>query len=194
MEPSTIIRHVSVGSAEHTDVREPEARGSRGDGDLPRPHTAGAGLLSGQLDLAVGPAGEAWLLMRELFIAQRPRLNAITAELGLSPPQALALHHLDPDRPLTMGELAGGLCYDNSNVTGIVDRLEERGYVERRPDPRDRRAKLVRITAAGVRTRRDLLARMADPPPPLAELDPDAQVALRDLLRQALEREEDPAR
>src|SRR5215218_9395540 len=93
-------------------------------------------------------AGEAWLLLQELFVSRRPVLIAIAAELGLSPPGALALRHLDPDRPATMGELAQQLCYDNSNVTGIVDRLERLGYVERRANPLDRRVKLVHVTRA----------------------------------------------
>jgi DNA-binding MarR family transcriptional regulator len=134
----------------------------------------------------VGAAGEAWLLMRDLLISQRPRFNAITAELDLSPPQALALHRLEAGSRVTMGELAALLCYDNSNVTGIVDRLEERGYVARRPDPRDRRARFVELTEAGERARRTLLARMAEPPPPLADLDPEDQALLRDILRRAL--------
>jgi MarR family transcriptional regulator, organic hydroperoxide resistance regulator len=159
--------------------------GSRRAGE-PEARARETGLRPAEPEPPVGPAGEAWLLMRELFISQRPRLKMITGELHLSPPQALALHHLDPERPVTMGELAGELCYDNSNVTGIVDRLEERGYVERRPDPRDRRAKRLQVTAAGARARRRLLARMAEPPEALADLEPGDQLALRDLLLRAL--------
>jgi MarR family transcriptional regulator, organic hydroperoxide resistance regulator len=154
----------------------------------PRSPIAEAGLPVGEAEepKPVAAAGEAWLLMRDLLISQRPRFNAITAELDLSPPQALALHRLEVGSRLTMGELAVQLCYDNSNVTGIVDRLEERGYVARRPDPRDRRARFVELTEEGERARRTLLARMAEPPPPLADLDPGDQALLRDILRRAL--------
>jgi DNA-binding MarR family transcriptional regulator len=139
-------------------------------------------------EAGIDPAGEAWLLMRDLYISQRPQINAITGELGLGPADALALHRLDPSRPQTMGELAHDLSYDSSNITGIVDRLEQRGYVKRRADPRDRRVKLVSVTATGERVRRRLIARMAEAPPALARLSEEDQVLLRDVLRRALGR------
>ncbi|MER7187606.1 MarR family transcriptional regulator, partial [Streptomyces hyaluromycini] len=48
--------------------------------------------------------------------------------------------------PLPMRKLAQKLKCEPSNVTGIVDRLEARGLVERRPDPTDRRVKLAAAT------------------------------------------------
>ena len=50
---------------------------------------------------------------------------------------------------LTMGELSRRLMVSNGNVTGLIDRLDGEGLVERRPAPDDRRAQLVRLTAAG---------------------------------------------
>ena len=175
---------MATADGRHTPLREREARVS--------PHHA-VGVHSDLAtrhghEAAIDPAGEAWLLMRDLYISQRPRINAMTQELGLGPADALALHRLDPRRPVTMGELAHDLCYDSSNITGIVDRLEERGYVERHSDPRDRRVKLVRVTAAGESVRGQLIARMAEAPPPLARLGEADQVALRDVLRRALGR------
>lgn len=49
----------------------------------------------------------------------------------------------------TMSSLSSGLALDNSTLTGLVDRLQQAGLVERRPDPRDRRQVLVWLTAAG---------------------------------------------
>ena len=175
---------MSIGEAERPGVRAGAGPGSPSSAREPHAPPPESDATAG--DPPPGPAGEAWLLMRQLFVSQRPALTAIARDLELAPPAALALHHLDPDRPVTMGELAQALCYDNSNVTGIVDRLEGQGYVERRPDPRDRRAKLVRVTAAGAEARRRLIARMAEPPPPLAHLSERDQVALRDVLRRAL--------
>src|SRR5919204_5994412 len=85
------------------------------------------------------PASEAWALMFELMHVSKQRFMAIASEFDLSPPQVMALRHLDPDEPKPMSELALALRCDNSNVTGIVDRLEDRGLVERRPGERDRR-------------------------------------------------------
>ena len=52
---------------------------------------------------------------------------------------------------LKMGELSRRMMVTGGNVTGITDMLEEEGLVERLADPADRRATLVRLTAAGRR-------------------------------------------
>jgi MarR family transcriptional regulator, organic hydroperoxide resistance regulator len=134
------------------------------------------------------PAAEAWALMQRLFAPQRRRFMALAAEYELSPPQLGALKALDSDNPLAMSELAEVLGCDNSNVTGIVDRLEDRGLVERRPGERDRRVKMLTITGRGAQIRDALGARLSEPPEPLASLPPDDQVALRDIMRRALGR------
>ena len=53
------------------------------------------------------------------------------------------------DRRPTMNELARFLGLDKSSVTGLVDRAERRGLVERVPSPADRRAVLVNLTEHG---------------------------------------------
>jgi MarR family transcriptional regulator, organic hydroperoxide resistance regulator len=113
---------------------------------------------------------------------------AIASEFELSPPQVMALRLLDPDEPKPMSELAAALRCDNSNVTGIVDRLEDRGLVERRPGERDRRVKMLSITERGAQIRAQLGARLGEPPEPLAKLSLDDQRALRDIMRRALGR------
>ncbi|HEX2127331.1 MAG TPA: MarR family transcriptional regulator, partial [Thermoleophilaceae bacterium] len=79
-------------------------------------------------------AAEAWGLLLQLFFAHhRPRLIELGHELDLAPQQMIALKSLDEPRP--MSALAGMLACDSSNVTGIVDRLESRGLVERQSSP-----------------------------------------------------------
>src|SRR4051794_7591459 len=107
------------------------------------------------------PASEAWALMHELFHASRRRFLAVASEFALSPPQVRALGVLDPDRPVPMSELAEALHCDNSNVTGIVDRLEDRGLVERRSAAHDRRGEKL----AGARRRGGLGGGAARRPP-----------------------------
>ena len=68
--------------------------------------------------------------------------------------QAMALTSLEPGEPIPMSALAGLLMCDNSNVTGIVDRLEALGLVERQPAERDRRVKAVALTEQGDRPAR----------------------------------------
>src|SRR3954468_16270111 len=114
----------------------------------------------------VSPASEAWALMFELMHLSKRRFMAIASEFELSPPQVMALRQLDPDEPKPMSELALALRCDNSNVTGIVDRLEDRGLVERRPAAHDRRVKMLSITARGAQVREALGARLSEPPEP----------------------------
>src|SRR4051812_46480918 len=112
------------------------------------------------------PASEAWALMHELFHASRRRFLAVASEFDLSPPQVRALGVLDPDRPVPMSELADALHCDNSNVTGIVDRLEDRGLVERRSAAHDRRVKMLAVTARGGGRRGGPGGRPGQAPPP----------------------------
>jgi DNA-binding MarR family transcriptional regulator len=129
-------------------------------------------------------AREIWTLLVELSMSHmRERFIAIVTELGLSPPQAHALKVLRPGNPIAMRELADGLHCDPSNITGIVDRLEARGLVERRAAPGDRRVKTLVLTGGGVRLRGLLLDRLSEPPPAIAALGAEEQRRLRDLLR-----------
>jgi DNA-binding MarR family transcriptional regulator len=133
------------------------------------------------------PAAEAWSLMHELLGAYgRRRVMAVASELELSPPQVMALKMLEPGRPVPMRELARALHCDNSNVTGIADRLEDRGLVERRGADHDRRVKLLCLTPEGEDLRERLWELLSRPPEPLARLAPADQRALRDIMRRAL--------
>lgn len=88
--------------------------------------------------------------------------------------------------PLPMRKLAQRLRCEPSNVTGIVDRLESRGLVERRPDPADRRVKLAAATEEGQRVARSLRDSLRFAREPLAGLSGSERQALRDLLRRML--------
>lgn len=124
-------------------------------------------------------------MMSQLFWELRPRMGAVAAEFGLTPPQMFALKVLDPDRPVPMRELAAQLHCDSSNVTGLVDRLTAQGLVERREAPHDRRVRMLAVTPEGARVRARLHAVMLEVPPGLAGLSVDDQRALRDLMRRA---------
>ncbi len=133
------------------------------------------------------PGAEAWQAMWRLFLQHKPRLMAVAQEHELTPMQMHALRVLDPEAPIPMRTLAERLVCDPSNVTGIVDRLTARGLIERRDAPHDRRAKLLAITEAGERVRADVVRRLAQPPPGIADLPEADQRTLRDLVTQALE-------
>jgi MarR family transcriptional regulator, organic hydroperoxide resistance regulator len=65
--------------------------------------------------------------------------DADIAESGLTVPQMNALEELSKDDGLSLKELSGRMGLSHSTVSGIVDRLERRGFVGRTPDPKDRR-------------------------------------------------------
>jgi DNA-binding MarR family transcriptional regulator len=90
---------------------------------------------------------------------------------------------------MPMSALADALHCDNSNITGIVDRLEAAGLAERRPDERDRRVKAVVLTEKGQWMRVELERRAGQPPPRIAALAAQDAIALRDILARALEDE-----
>jgi len=132
------------------------------------------------------PAVEAWGLMVKLMQSRKGGFMAIAAEFGLSTPQMLALRSLEPGTPAPMSALAELLHCDNSNITGIVDRMEDRGLVERRPAAHDRRVKHIVVTEKGAELRTRLLARMEKPPEEFDRLSAADQRRLRDLMRRAL--------
>src|SRR3954469_3621331 len=132
-------------------------------------------------------AREAWALFWSIFTADKPRRMATLNELGLAPMQSMALMQLQPGEPMAMSRLASLLMCDNSNVTGIVDRLEAQGLVERRPAEHDRRVKTLVVTEKGEGTREWVERRLGAPPPPLAGLSEDDAATLRDILRRSLD-------
>src|ERR671922_2607945 len=141
--------------------------------------------LAGELG-RTDPGSEAWSLMHWLMVTNKHRLFAMAQEFDLAPQQMIALRILGGG-PRKMSDLAQALFCDNSNVTGIVDRLEERGLVRREAAEGDRRVKLLVLTTDGERMRTEITKRMAEPPPPIASLSEADQRALRDILKRAVE-------
>ncbi|MFE5328595.1 MarR family winged helix-turn-helix transcriptional regulator [Embleya sp. NPDC056575] len=122
-----------------------------------------------------------------LLYAATARLDAHFAAcagaIGLTASQANAVHELA--EPLGMRELGRRMCCEPPNVTFVVDRLVERGLVERRPHPNDRRAKLIALTPEGAELRARLFAGLAVDPPLSGLPDADRRT-LRVLLDRAL--------
>src|SRR5436190_17319981 len=132
-------------------------------------------------------ADQAWALLLQVgFELVSAHFAAAVAEVDLAPAQARALHELDLERPISMRELAERLKSDPSNVTGLIDRLEARGLVERRPDPKDRRIKGLALTPAGARLRERLFARLYAAPRPIVELSEPDQRILTNVLQRIL--------
>jgi DNA-binding MarR family transcriptional regulator len=127
----------------------------------------------------------------QLLVAMSARLGqhfaARTGEFGLSPGEGKVLLHLEPGETLPMRALARKLHFDASNLTGLVDKLEDRGAVERRADPDDRRVKAIAATEAGLDLRERLWERLSADAGAVDSLTESQLRELRDLLKQAIE-------
>jgi DNA-binding MarR family transcriptional regulator len=122
-------------------------------------------------------------LIQQLGHTVRQHLELAVAEFGLTGPQAMIVRMLEA--PLSMQEAAAQLQCDPSNITGIVDRLEARGLVERRVLPSDRRVKQLVLTPEGQSVQACLTA-VFDNVPGLAELSDGELDTLRELLERAV--------
>jgi DNA-binding MarR family transcriptional regulator len=130
-------------------------------------------------------AAEAWRLMTAVMMARKEQFPRIAASFKLNPGALHALLTLDPDEPKSMSTLAGGWGCDASNVTWLVDRLEEHGLVERRSHPSDRRVRTVALTPKGVRVRKQVEAMIYEAPASIAALSPADLETLCRVLRKA---------
>jgi DNA-binding MarR family transcriptional regulator len=135
-------------------------------------------------------AGEVWRLLLQCAMTQFGQTSDRLQELGLTPGHMKALLMLDPEEPRPMGSLAQRFSCDASTMTWLVDRLEERGLVERRSLPKDRRVKTVALTPLGSRTKAQLEERLYEPPAEVVALERSVLDALHDvLLKMAIDRE-----
>ena len=127
-------------------------------------------------------AGEVWRLLLTCAMSQFGRTASIAQGLGLTPGHVKALLALDPDEPQAMGTLAQNFACDASTMTWLVDRLEEKGLVERKGLKHDRRVKTVALTPEGVKTKEELESRMYEPPEFILDLDRDVLESLHEVL------------
>lgn len=113
----------------------------------------------------------------------RASFEATVARFELSVPQAKALRYLAQAGPVPMRELACGLHCDASNVTGIIDRLEQRGLVERQAAPSDRRVKSLVVTEVGAKLAHAVWSDVTDGAVTFVGLADEEQTTLLLLLR-----------
>ncbi len=117
----------------------------------------------------------------DLVYAYDAAFDRAAQHVGLTAAQACLLTCLSQGS-CTMGDLAKELLCDASNVTQLVGRLEARGLVTREPDPNDRRARRVSITAAGRGQRRAIEQVLTFPADRIGRLTEAEQRLLRELL------------
>ncbi len=131
-------------------------------------------------------ADETWRLLLECYLAQRPRIPAVAHQHDLSPVQVHVLSLLDPNAPQPMHRIAEKLACDASNVTGIIDRMEQRDLVKRVDHPDDGRVKMLSLTKRGLTTREEVLSDLYRAPESVAKLSETEQRQLQALLQKSL--------
>jgi DNA-binding MarR family transcriptional regulator len=135
-------------------------------------------------------ASSTFLLKRLGFTAKERSLQAYE-QTGLHPYHHAILIVLDERSHETQGSIADALGYDRGQLVGLLDELEEKGLLQRRRDPNDRRRHLVTLTPEGTKTLRRLraLAREVEDDF-LSPLDGEERAALHALLLRLAEKHE----
>jgi DNA-binding MarR family transcriptional regulator len=121
--------------------------------------------------------------LMDLFASTLDHQGTFLETLGLTYSQAKLLWRLEVGDTPSLKELARRCGVDPSNLGGIVDQLTERKLVLSRPAEHDKRVRVVRLTADGVRLRRRLVACMAQNPA-IDGLSPKRQNQLLEILRE----------
>ena len=127
-------------------------------------------------------AARVWAALRDLAASYPPpQLMRDALNLGRGSGRVRALLRL-AETPLSLSGLAEALGVDAPYATLIVDTLEERGLVERHPDPADRRRKQVELTPAGREAAARMLSITREPPPGFSALSPAELDTLEELV------------
>jgi DNA-binding MarR family transcriptional regulator len=80
----------------------------------------------------------------QVFQDEMKRIGADVTSVQFAAMQAIDLHG-----EMEQSQIAQSIHYDKATIGGVIDRLEKRGWVERKANPKDRRAKLVTLTKEG---------------------------------------------
>lgn len=94
---------------------------------------------------------ELWQNLSAIYRTALKRLNSRLSEEKLSFPQYSILRAVGKFGPMQMNKLGEHMLVAPANVTGLVDRLEKKGYVRRAKDARDRRLFKIELTDKGVK-------------------------------------------
>lgn len=124
--------------------------------------------------------GDLWETFSRIWFSRKSVLMELGRELDLFPPQVMVIQTLD--RPKPMREVADFLSCNSSNLTGITDRLEERGLVQRTSDPDDRRVRLLVLTDEGREIQARIKEHLRRPHPSMESLSDEELMTLDRLL------------
>ncbi len=98
-----------------------------------------------------------YLSLLEFLMNSKHQIIALGGSFGITPMQAMTLILINADEPRPMKSFCTLFNCDASNITGIVDGLEQKGLVSRQEDPSDRRVKQIRLEPAGAKMQSGLV-------------------------------------
>ena len=121
--------------------------------------------------------------------ALRKPLESAVAKGGLTVPQTAVMRAVVQCPGVLLRDLSRQVSLAHSTVSGIVDRLEKRGMIERRPDPADRRVSRIHPAAAVTEFVREQIPRLSRGPleSALARAKPGERAAIADAVRRLRE-------
>ncbi len=90
-----------------------------------------------------------WVVLARAYDAVASRAAVDIARHGLTPAEFGVLEALYHKGPLLLGEVQRKVLISSGGITYVVDRLEQKGLVERQPSPNDRRARFAALTRSG---------------------------------------------
>ena len=129
------------------------------------------------------PREEIMRRLMDLFARTLDHQGTCLETLGLTYSQAKLLWRLEVGDTPSLKELAKRCGVDPSNLAGVVDQLTERKLVLSRPATHDKRVRVIRLTADGVRLRRRLVACISQNPA-IHALPAKRQAELLEILRE----------
>jgi DNA-binding MarR family transcriptional regulator len=123
-------------------------------------------------------------LIRRAHQRASATFNSVLTDHQLTPTQFFAMARLQEKGQLSQNLLGRLSAMDPATIQGVIRRLYDRGYIERLPDPKDRRRMVLRLTPAGEALVEKLLDQVdAAGRRILAPLEPDEQEQFRSLLK-----------
>lgn len=141
---------------------------------------------------ADGSGLELWQSVRDIYRSALKRLNSRLEKEGLTFPQYNVLLEIARNGPLPMSRLGDLMLVAPANVTGLVDRMELKGYVVRKRGSEDRRLCLVDMTPEGRRIFKGISGRFREYTGGLgAGVAPDELASALSVLRSIRERVEE---
>lgn len=124
-----------------------------------------------------------------LMMRSKRRLSKAAEKHDMTVAQAMMLMLFEPDKGKSMQNLSCLMGCDASNVTGLVERLDNQGIIKRTADPQDGRVKLIELSDDGLTRRTNILQELQTAEESdMQKLSPAEQVQLIRLINKLMQR------